>query len=166
MTKVFYGNQYIGKITVDGKRYTKWQLFKYRFWLYTKRAFKVAMAIVCLSWFGYGAYLTGGMNNPKTVFAEKDVPVIDNTLPPVLQRIEKCESSNMQKNSQGQTLIHVNTNGTYDQGEFEINSTWNAQATKLGYDLSTADGNEAMARWLYANIGTSPWYSSQNCWQK
>ncbi len=64
--------------------------------------------------------------------------------------------------------MHVNSNGTTDVGEWQINM--NADniriEAKMGFNVLTQEGNKAMADWLYANVGTGPWASSANCWRK
>lgn len=90
---------------------------------------------------------------------------------PILDRIAACESGNGTPGSasetrNGQVLIHINSNGTYDQGKFQINSIHNAEAAKLGDDLATDAGNTAYARYLYANEGTGDWASSEHCWAR
>jgi integrase len=40
------------------------------------------------------------------------------------------------------------------------------QAEALGYDFHTRDGNESMARYLFANYGSVPWQSSAKCWSR
>lgn len=92
-------------------------------------------------------------------------PTTEKGIAPVLQRIINCESGGNQFRD-GQVLIAVNTNGTYDQGIAQINSIHNKEASKLGFDLSTEQGNIGYATFLYENRGTSDWYSSQKCWQK
>lgn len=87
----------------------------------------------------------------------------------VMDRIADCESGNGKAGSatqfrNGQVVINVNTNGTYDQGKYQINSIHNAAATKLGFNLATEEGNTGFAKWMYANLGTGDWFSSQKCW--
>jgi hypothetical protein len=96
---------------------------------------------------------------------------------PILQKIADCESgirkangkavpnSATQYDKNGQVLTNPNTNSV-DIGIMQINLLkWGSQATKLGYDLSTKQGNEEMGLWIYENRGTGDWYSSQSCWQ-
>jgi hypothetical protein len=71
-------------------------------------------------------------------------------LSPILNRIASCESRGHQLNPNGQVLLNVNTNGTVDIGKYQINSIHEAEATKLGYDLFTIEGNTAYAKYLYA----------------
>ncbi len=49
--------------------------------------------------------------------------------------------------------IGHNTNGTYDIGWFQVNSSWLPKAQSLGYDVYTEEGNYAMALWIYRNAG-------------
>ena len=52
-----------------------------------------------------------------------------------------------------------------DVGVMQINEKYHAdQAKKLGYDIYTAEGNVAFAKYLYAKYGTDPWSSSEVCW--
>lgn len=84
---------------------------------------------------------------------------------PVMDRIMNCESSGQHLSlKDGQVIVHVNKDGTYDVGVYQINSIWNQTATKLGYNLFLEVDNKAFAMWLYKNKGTGPWYSSQKCW--
>lgn len=85
---------------------------------------------------------------------------------PILDRIAFCESHGHQLNPSGQVLLNVNTNGTVDIGKYQINSIHEAEATKLGDDLFTLEGNTAYAKYIYANKGTGDWASSQKCWAR
>ncbi len=63
-------------------------------------------------------------------------------------------------------MIRGNVN-LYDVGRYQINTLqWADTAKKLGFDLNTEEGNEAMALYLYKTSGTKPWRSSQKCWDK
>lgn len=104
--------------------------------------------------------------NPITVYADKIVTVKDTSLSPVMQRILKCESSGSHVRKDGQVVVHVNSNGSYDIGIMQINSIHNSEATKLGYNLSVEKDNIAYAVYLYENYGTEAWYSSKACWSK
>lgn len=100
-----------------------------------------------------------GMRNP-VVKAE-----LVKEFPPILTKIAKCESpTGHWKN--GQVVVGVNKNGSYDTGKYQINSIWNKKATELGFNLAVEQDNEAMAEWIYANRGTGDWSSSANCWRK
>lgn len=102
---------------------------------------------------------------PETITVEAKAPIMD--------RIADCESGNgtvgsaSQMGKDGQVIIHVNAPGNgFDIGYMQINNSWDAQATKLGFNLYTENGNRAFGAWLYANIGTQPWQSSYHCWAK
>ena len=116
-----------------------------------------------LSAIGWG-YAAGTMTKMATADT-KIIMVVSTSTPPVLQRIEKCESTNTQVNKDGQVLVHVNKDGSYDIGFAQINSIWNAEATKLGYDLTKEKDNKAFALYLFDTKGSSPWSSSEKCWQ-
>lgn len=115
----------------------------------------------------YVSYLAGGRMNPTTIVADRIVEVPSSDDAPVLKRIAKCESDARQKSAKnGQITYHVNSDGTVDIGIMEINSVHFAEATRLGLDLTREEDNMKFAKWLYANYGTEPWYSSRSCWNK
>ena len=144
--------------TKKGK-FTSVKSFFKKVWYYTKVG-AVVSAIYAIS-------VTIGVVHFSTSTVEASVNTVEvKTEAPVLQRIYKCESGNHQFAPSGQVLMKPNTNGTVDVGIAQINTVWFAQASKLGFDLTTEKGNKAMAEWLYANKGTSVWYSSSACWNK
>jgi hypothetical protein len=149
--KLFYGNQFVRSWYVKAVRITKRTLIV-----------SALMALV-----GWGMYF-GANYFAKTSYAEIQVPVIveSSSTPPVLQRIAKCESHNSQFDKNGQVVIHVNADKTYDIGEYQINSLHEKEATKLGLNLMIEKDNAAYAKFIYANRGTGDWYSSQDCWSK
>ena len=86
-------------------------------------------------------------------------------LPPIFARIAYCESRDRQFDKDG-NVLRGNVN-PYDVGRYQINTLhWADQAKKLGFDLNTEEGNEAMALYIYRKSGTKPWRSSQKCWDK
>lgn len=86
-------------------------------------------------------------------------------LPPLFARIAHCESRDRQFNKNG-TILRGTVN-PYDIGRYQINSIhWEEEAEKLGVDIYTEDGNEAMALHIYKKFGTKPWRSSQKCWDR
>jgi hypothetical protein len=152
--KYFHSNQY-------DKNYIG------RFSRFLKKWLKRSAWACVIAWALVGSLKIGQHYFPQTVYAEKTVEVpIEKGLSPVMQRIAKCESGNTQKGKDGQLVIHVNSDGSYDQGTFQINSNWNSTATKLGYDLTNEKDNQSFAEWLYENVGTSPWSASSKCWNK
>jgi hypothetical protein len=166
-TKIFYGNQYIGSTTIDGRKYSKWQIFKSKATRYTKRVILVSFIASVGGWIAGGAISYVYHMRPVTVYAEKTVEVADSTIPPVLLRIMKCESDNHQYGKTGQVLMKANTNGSVDVGVMQINvSIWGSKAKELGYDLTKESDNIAMGEWIYGNYGTEPWYLSAKCWSK
>ena len=82
---------------------------------------------------------------------------------PLLVDIARCESSFRQYGTDGQALRGKANHA--DVGVMQINEKYHAdQAKKLGYDIYTAEGNVAFAKYLYAKYGTDPWSSSEVCW--
>lgn len=140
---------------------TAWQVFKYRVAMFLR---KVIIAIIIISAF-YATFKVGGIMNPATIVTTAEVIKEVEVKAPILDRIAKCESpTGHWKN--GQVVININRNGSYDQGKYQINSIWNKKATELGLNLMVEKDNEEMARWIYTNRGTEDWYSSKSCWQK
>lgn len=96
---------------------------------------------------------------PQLLEAPKAPPI-----PPVLERIAWCESKSQHYDQNGKVLRGVNHN---DMGKYQINTkVWGAKAEQMGYDLSTEEGNEAMAVALYHKYRGEPWNSSRYCWER
>jgi hypothetical protein len=92
----------------------------------------------------------------KTETAKSDPPEI-------LQKIAECESGGRHFDKNGEVIKGVNIE---DVGKYQINTKyWAKEAQKLGYDLHTEEGNEAMAHELYRRYGTKPWRWSKKCWE-
>lgn len=86
-------------------------------------------------------------------------------LPLLFARIAYCESRDRQFTKDG-TILRGTVN-PYDVGRYQINAIhWEEEAEKLGIDIYTEDGNEAMTLYIYKKFGTKPWRSSQKCWDK
>lgn len=166
-TKIYYGRDLIGRFNCDGRKYSKFQIFKFKAFRFIKRTTLVVASINIIAWAIVGGYNYAKSSLiPVTVFADKIVEVPVEIESPVMARIAKCESGNIQFKN-GQVVINVNTNGTYDQGRYQINSIWNKKAGEMGYNLSVEKDNAAFAMYLYKNYGTEPWGASRaNCWNK
>lgn len=143
---------------------TRFQVVKWHIARFVRKLVIAVVLLAVLASLLYGAYEAGRQFNPVTVSAKEFVQVPVSLPSPVMDKIAKCESSNMHTRD-GQVLVKSNTNGSVDIGLFQINSVWDKQATKLGYDLTKEADNRSFAFWLYANYGTEPWYSSKNCWR-
>lgn len=103
---------------------------------------------------------------PKTVEVEKP-----RALPKILQVIADCESGNgrpgsgRQFHDDGRLVQGVITPA--DWGKFQINTkVWGDKAKELGYDLTTEEGNTAMALFIFETRGTRDWSASAKCWAK
>ena len=102
---------------------------------------------------------------PHVVPPTQVVIVKDDTLPPVMQRIAQCESQGQHVTRHGKVVR--GKRNPYDTGLFQINTVvWGKKAQELGYDLHTHEGNEQMARYLFAHYGSVPWQSSAACWNR
>lgn len=144
---------------------TRFQVLRYKF---NKLMEKVVLASFILGMiygaFQVGKYTTESKVTHANIEVEKIIEVESKKIPPVLQRIAKCESGNTHFDSNGQVLMRSNTNRTVDVGRYQLNSVWFKKATELGLDITKEKDNEKMAVWIYENRGTGDWYSSANCW--
>lgn len=95
-------------------------------------------------------------------------------IPVVMQRVADCESGGgkpgkaHQFNKDGSVVMNVNKTAAIDAGYFQINLSPEhvREATRLGFDLFTEEGNKAYALYLFDREGTSPWLSSASCWRR
>ena len=94
-----------------------------------------------------------------------EVPYESKRVPPIMQRIAKCESGGKHFDSKGKVIRgKVDKN---DIGKYQISLTHHAeQAKKMGIDLFNEKGNEEYAMHLYHTTGTELWYKSKRCWNK
>ena len=97
-----------------------------------------------------------------------EVKVVDHYIkdvPPIMKAIATCESQGKQYKKDGSVVTGKVNPG--DKGKWQINEgVWGAQAKKLGYDIHTEKGNEAMAMWIFEHKGSVPWRASSDCWNK
>lgn len=104
---------------------------------------------------------------PIIIMAAKTAPIPvpppTPKLPIIFEHIAKCESGGRQFNPDGSVLRGVHH--PPDIGKFQINSAvWGDLALKLGHDIFTEEGNEAMAYVIYKRQGLQAWQASQHCW--
>ncbi|MBI5126684.1 MAG: hypothetical protein HZA80_02900 [Candidatus Taylorbacteria bacterium] len=84
---------------------------------------------------------------------------------PALVEIAKCESTFMHYDKKGR-VVRGMVDPT-DVGVMQINERYHDdQATKLGFDIRTVEGNLAYAKYLYGKQGSTPWNASKPCWGK
>lgn len=84
-------------------------------------------------------------------------------LRPELHRVCACESGNRQFEADGS----VRVSHTYDYGLCQINAYYHEEeATRLGMDIYTTEGNINYANHLFENEGYAPWQASRYCWDK
>lgn len=84
---------------------------------------------------------------------------------PILSEIAKCESTFRQFDKNGDPLKGETNKG--DIGVMQINKYYHEEdASKLGLDIYTLDGNLAFAKHLYEKYGSDPWVSSSKCWKR
>jgi hypothetical protein len=82
---------------------------------------------------------------------------------PILVDIARCESTFRQFDQNG-NIVRGKVNQA-DVGVMQINEKYHAdEATKLGYNIYTVEGNVAFAKYLYDKYGADPWSSSSKCW--
>ncbi len=84
---------------------------------------------------------------------------------PALIEIARCESGFRHTDKSGNILRGTQT--TDDIGVMQINEYYHGESAKrLGYDITSLNGNMAFARHLYGVYGTDPWKASAKCWKK
>lgn len=79
-------------------------------------------------------------------------------LPP--SAVARCESRTGHWDANGNVVIGI----TGDIGKWQISPIHLPEATSLGIDVYTLEGNDAFARILYRRSGLKPWRSSISCW--
>ncbi len=82
----------------------------------------------------------------------------------VMINIARCESEFTQFRRDGSVL-----RGGYKGrmiGIYQIAPMHIPDATRLGFDVETVEGNIGYAQYLYDLYGTSPWLDSAHCWKK
>lgn len=83
---------------------------------------------------------------------------------PMLAEIARCESTFRQHDSSGQILRGKVNKG--DIGIMQINKYYHEEdATRLGFDIYTLEGNLGYAKWLYGRESDGPWVHSSKCWK-
>lgn len=139
-----------------------WGRFKSWMWVQTKRVMIIALLIGS----GYVVAFVH-ISKAEVEFVDREVikEVEVSRIPAVMERIAKCESGGTHYRN-GQVIFNGNTNKSVDIGKYQINSVWNATATKMGLDLTKEKDNEAFAMHIYHTRGTEDWYSSKACWNK
>jgi hypothetical protein len=102
---------------------------------------------------------------PQVVQQTQVIRVKDETLPPVMQRIARCESQGQHFTRDGKVVR--GKRNPQDTGLFQINATvWGKKAQELGHNIHTQEGNTQMARYLFEHYGSVPWKSSASCWSR
>lgn len=87
------------------------------------------------------------------------------TIPPIMEKIAFCESTNRQFNKDGSVVR--GKHNPKDVGRFQINEKFHLAASKkLGMNIYTWEGNTAYALYLYKKNGTRDWNWSKPCWNK
>ena len=141
---------------------TPWERFVYKLKVLVRRVLIVTGGAIAILTVGFSSYALGAINMQGISLIKGNTMQI----PPVLERIARCESSNQNVDKTGQVLMRANKNGSVDVGKYQINSIWFKQASDLHYDLTKPADNLAFAMWLYQNKGTGAWVDSANCWNK
>lgn len=87
------------------------------------------------------------------------------SIPPILEKIAKCESGGTQFKADGTVVTGIVN--PQDIGKFQINLKYHGERAKqLGIDLYTEEGNTLYALILYHEQGTTPWNWSKSCWSQ
>lgn len=84
---------------------------------------------------------------------------------PVMAEVARCESGFRQHDKSGNILSGIENSS--DKGVMQVNEYYHKELSeKLGYDITTIEGNTAYARFLFEKQGLRPWKSSSPCWSK
>ena len=117
-TKMFYGNQYIGKFSLNSKKTLREKIV-----LYIKYYLWQSAKIMIIAWLVVGGIKVGQHFTPvKTVMAEKTVTIEVKGKAAVMDRIAICESGGKHYAPSGQVIMRSNTNNSVDVGKYQINS--------------------------------------------
>lgn len=154
MTRIYYMGK---RVRENNGRFSS---FKIKAKIFLGKVFRLSMLGLAL----YVAFISGRYIAPTETIV--NVVQADSGIPPVLERIAKCESGGKHFDKNGQVLMRSNTNKSVDVGKFQINSIWFAKATEMGLDITKEADNEKMAEWIYENKGTSDWSASFKCWSR
>lgn len=107
------------------------------------------------------------------VKSSPDIPEV----PPILEKIADCESFGGQQHwenipdwvkqkhgvEKGDLVRGLQSKA--DIGRYQINTNVHQKtADRLGYDVTTLEGNTKMALYLYERDGLQPWNASKECW--
>lgn len=102
------------------------------------------------------------VENPETISAYVREYFADR---PILADIAFCESTMRHVGKDGKVLRGMVDSD--DIGVMQINTRYHLEdATELGYDIYSLNGNLGYAQYLYERQGTQPWKASQPCWDK
>lgn len=99
---------------------TKWQVFKFKL----KRFIRKCLILTGATAIIFVAFVLGGMFDKSVIYEKVEAIKEVEKVPPVLDRIIKCESGNHHFDSNGQVLMRSNTNKTVDVGVAQINTVW------------------------------------------
>ncbi|MGB3922274.1 MAG: hypothetical protein WBL19_03350 [Minisyncoccia bacterium] len=107
----------------------------------------------------------------RTYLADKSIgglPILARSDPvspeATLAIICETESPEGHRDDNGDVITNKNTDGTIDIGKCQINSQHEERAKSEGYDIWTEEGNEAFAKVLFDESGTTPWNASRDRW--
>jgi hypothetical protein len=160
-TKLYWNGKRLKDLYVGA---TRWDIFKYevrkavRFFLIVSISSSVLAGIITSAF-----HLGQRIGTVEAVSATEVVKYVEKQeIPPIMQKIAKCESGGVHKVN-GQVVI----NRTQDIGKYQIHvPIWGKKATEMGLDLSIEEDNEKFAMWLFNNYGSVPWVHSSKCWNK
>jgi len=179
-THIFRGNQYVESFNCDGRKYSKWQVFKFRAIRRTKRTMLVMAGLSVIGWSVYA----GSNYIPRTVWAEKVVTTdmsdsmfkskIDSLKDKVVAEILSCESAGY-KESDGLIIMDTNKKLSVGLMQWQVSSvqyyskTLNnvvltpTEAIKLALDKEQATKLARDVMFRTKNKASKDWY---NCSQR
>jgi hypothetical protein len=127
--------------------------------------FKKWLVVVCIAFALVGTSAAEAKRQNQTIAfspqVEKQVRLAF-ARTPVMVKIARCESGFRQHDGRGAPLKNKHSTAT---GAFQVMySLHHKNASRLGFNLKTTQGNIGYAKYLYRTEGTRPWRASKHCW--
>jgi hypothetical protein len=125
----------------------------------------IGSIIACILWVSGTFLVSAYVDKVEPTIHTVEKVVKDNTFPPVMQHILKCESSGKHFDKKGNVLKGIVDPD--DTGKWQINFRYHGkEAMAMGLNLYNEKDNDTYAWHLYETQGTEPWSASKNCWFK
>ena len=138
-----------------------------------ERLTSIASLLLAILLVGGSAYWIAGhlpASKPPTTVVQTQAPTsgapttaTTAEMADMLPIIARCESGGRQFDDEGNLITNATTTAV---GKYQIMASLHEEKAKgLGFDIRTEQGNEAYAKYLYAESGTKDWEASRWCWE-